>query len=439
MTAAEGGGIFVSYRRQETAHLAGRLYDRLADRFGEGQVFIDVDAIEPGVDFAEEIFRAVAACTVLLAVIGPGWLTAADERGRRRLDDPSDFVRLEIEAALSRGVRVIPVLAEGAVMPAREDLPGSLAGLAHLNALWIRHESFEADAGRLVAAIERVMAARGTDTAAHPAARPLIRKGAAYTGTVIALLGGIAGIIGQVLDHGSGQTGVNYFFRLAIFSVLVVVAVIALLQIYRLVITGFIQGISWLSVPSLAAYIVILGHLSGATGRFLVAPFVTFASFALGVIAAILLMVSWRPAADRSPAPQIRTLPMILLGAMGFSQIAALIFYVTAGQTFTSTSVSYVQAFYYILGSFGVLAALAVTWYAMSLRARALGGALVLGWVTVTALQSCIFMTEFWSQTSSVGRVCVVLNFVLLATVVMLTIIYVRRPSEPESSANQQV
>src|SRR5207253_8227229 len=101
MAEAEGGGIFVSYRRQETSHLAGRLYDRLADRFGEGQVFIDVDTIEPGVDFAEEITRAVAACQVLVAVIGPSWLIASDERGRRRLDDPNDFVRLEIESALA--------------------------------------------------------------------------------------------------------------------------------------------------------------------------------------------------------------------------------------------------------------------------------------------------------------------------------------------------
>src|ERR1700747_1122745 len=114
MPAAEGGGIFVSYRRQDSSHLAGRLYDHLADRFGEGQVFMDVDTIEPGLDFAEEVTRAVAACQVLVAVIGPAWLTAADGRGRRRLDDPDDFVRLEIETALVRGVRVIPVLAQGA-------------------------------------------------------------------------------------------------------------------------------------------------------------------------------------------------------------------------------------------------------------------------------------------------------------------------------------
>lgn len=286
---------------------------------------------------------------------------------------------------------------------------------------------------------ESSVATQPITSAAHPAARPPIRKGAAYTGTVIALLGGIAGIIGQVLGHTSGQPGVSYFFNLAIFSVLVVVAVIALLQIYRLVITGFLQGMSWLAVPSLVVYIVILGHLSGATGRFLAAPFVTFTSFVLGVIAAILLMVSWRPAADRNTAPQIRTLPMILLGAAGFSQIAALIFYVTVGRTFTIPVLSYLQACYYILGSLGVLVVIAVTWYAMSLRARALGGALVLGWVTVAVLLPCTFMTQFWSRISGVGRFCVVLNFVLLAAVVMLTIIYVRRPSQLESSANQQV
>jgi hypothetical protein len=158
MTVAKSGGIFVSYRRQETNHLAGRLADRLADRFGERQVFMDVDAIQPGLDFAEEIFRAVTACQVLLAIIGPDWLTITDERGRRRLDDRDDIVRLEIEAALARGVRVIPILVEGAVMPGRDDLPDTLASLARRQALSLRHESFRSDTGRLVTAIEPILA-----------------------------------------------------------------------------------------------------------------------------------------------------------------------------------------------------------------------------------------------------------------------------------------
>jgi hypothetical protein len=143
------------------------LSDCLVDRFGKGRVFLDVDAIEPGADFAEEISRAVAACQVLLVVIGPNWLTVTDERSRRRLDDPDDIVRLEIEAALTRDVRVIPILVEGAVMPGRQDLPESLVRLGRLNALHIRHESFRSDAGRLVTAIERVLAAT-SDTVDHP-------------------------------------------------------------------------------------------------------------------------------------------------------------------------------------------------------------------------------------------------------------------------------
>ena len=196
MSAAEGGGIFISYRRQETSHLAGRLYDRLADRFGESQVFIDVATIEPGVDFAEEIFRAVAACTVLLAIIGPTWLTAADERGHRRLDDPDDIVRLEIEAALARTVRIIPILVESAVMPTHDDLPESLADLARRNALLIRHESFRADAGRLIAAIERVPTAPG---AALGTVSEISQRGRETARTTRAALQGTTGADGSML------------------------------------------------------------------------------------------------------------------------------------------------------------------------------------------------------------------------------------------------
>jgi TIR domain len=152
---AEGGRIFISYRRQETSHLAGRLYDRLADRFGEARVFMDVDTMKLGAKWRKEIFRELATCRVLLAVISPGWLTAADGRGGRRLHDPDDIVRLEIEAALTRDVLVIPVLVEGAAMPAPQDLPESLTGLTEFNALPIRHESFRYDTDRLVTALSR--------------------------------------------------------------------------------------------------------------------------------------------------------------------------------------------------------------------------------------------------------------------------------------------
>ena len=112
--APSPGRIFISYRREETAYPAGWLYDRLADRYGGGQVFKDVDSIQLGDDFVEVITRAVGSCDVLLALIGDRWLTITDQDGRRRLDDPDDFVRLEIEAALTRNVRVIPILVDGA-------------------------------------------------------------------------------------------------------------------------------------------------------------------------------------------------------------------------------------------------------------------------------------------------------------------------------------
>src|SRR5215472_267 len=132
MTVSTGyvpGRIFMSYRREETAYPAGWLFDRLVDHFGREQVFKDVDSIELGDDFAEVITTAVESCEVLLALIGNRWLTATGRDGRRRLDDPHDFVRLEIEAALTRNVRVIPVLVAGAQMPQAEDLPASLTRL----------------------------------------------------------------------------------------------------------------------------------------------------------------------------------------------------------------------------------------------------------------------------------------------------------------------
>lgn len=135
--------------------MAGRLYDRLAARFGDDQVFMDVDKIALGVDFAEVIAQAVSTSRVLLAVIGPTWLTATDQDGRRRLEDPNDLVRLEIAAALERDIRVIPILVEDADMPRRQELPENLAELADRQALRVRHESFRTDTDQLLAAIER--------------------------------------------------------------------------------------------------------------------------------------------------------------------------------------------------------------------------------------------------------------------------------------------
>jgi len=151
------GRIFISYRREDAAYPAGWLFDRLAERFGEEQIFKDVDSIDLGDDFAEVIGAAVGETDVLLAVIGDTWLTVADERGGRRLDDPEDFVRIEIEAALTRKVRIIPILVEGVSMPSEDQLPPSLALLARRQALELSPARFSADTGRLLSALERTL------------------------------------------------------------------------------------------------------------------------------------------------------------------------------------------------------------------------------------------------------------------------------------------
>ncbi len=151
--------IFISYRRDDSAGYAGRLYDRLTDHFSEGQLFMDIDTIEPGLDFVEVIEEAVGLCDVLIVLIGKQWLTITDAIGRRRLDNPEDFVRLEIAAALDRNIRVIPVLVRGAAMPSSEDLPTALRRLARRHALELSDTRFHYDVDQLVEVLEKALAA----------------------------------------------------------------------------------------------------------------------------------------------------------------------------------------------------------------------------------------------------------------------------------------
>jgi TIR domain len=151
------GQIFISYRRDDTSASAGRLYDRLSNYFPSNRIFIDVDNIAPGVDFVEAIEKSVASCDLLISVIGKNWLTSSDDEGKRRLDNPEDFVRLEIGTALRRNIRVIPVLVEGALMPRSIELPDDLKFLARRNAFEISHNRFGSDSERLVAAIRQAL------------------------------------------------------------------------------------------------------------------------------------------------------------------------------------------------------------------------------------------------------------------------------------------
>lgn len=115
--------IFISYRRNDSAGHTGRVTDRLEREFGRELLFVDVDAIPLGHNFVKVLREEVGKCGVLLAVIGPNWLDARDDEGNRRLDDPHDFVRVEIATALQRDVPVIPILLDGAALPKPSLLP----------------------------------------------------------------------------------------------------------------------------------------------------------------------------------------------------------------------------------------------------------------------------------------------------------------------------
>src|SRR5262245_49132347 len=149
-------GVFISYRREDSPGHAGRIYDRLRSRFGPDVVFMDVAAIEAGVDFVDVLHRAVGSCDALLAVIGPQWVSAT-HNGKRRLDDPHDFVRLEIAGALERKVRVLPVLVEGASVPSTEDLPADLQALTRRQAIELRDARWDDDIERLVEGLAKIL------------------------------------------------------------------------------------------------------------------------------------------------------------------------------------------------------------------------------------------------------------------------------------------
>lgn len=151
------GRIFISYRREDTAFPAAWLFDRLVAHYGDGQVFKDINAIQPGDNFAEVIRSAVGSCDVLLVLIGGQWLTITDDNGQRRIDRPDDFVRLEVQAALSRDIRVIPILAGAARMPSAEELPECLVKLADKQALELDPAHFDSATDRLLAVLDQAL------------------------------------------------------------------------------------------------------------------------------------------------------------------------------------------------------------------------------------------------------------------------------------------
>lgn len=142
--------IFISYRREDSAGHAGRISDRLKNRFGAERVFLDIETIRPGSNFVQTIDTNLDTAAGAIVVIGRDWLTFCHPDGRRRLDDPEDFVRIEVAAALERQIPTIPVLVEGARMPGRQEMPPSLEKLAEQQALELSDTRWDYDTGQLL-------------------------------------------------------------------------------------------------------------------------------------------------------------------------------------------------------------------------------------------------------------------------------------------------
>jgi hypothetical protein len=182
-------GTFISYRREDAAGYAGRLRESLERRLGAARVFRDVDTLRPGQDFVQAIESRLSDCAVMLAVIGREWATARDLAGNRRLDEPFDFVRLEIAAALTKpNVLVVPVLVEGATMPAPAELPENIRSLSRRHAVSVRDETWDSDVDRLVNVIESAISMRDPSRADAPISGARLWVAAALAVIIIGLL-----------------------------------------------------------------------------------------------------------------------------------------------------------------------------------------------------------------------------------------------------------
>jgi len=202
--------IFISYRRDDSAYVAAMLHERLTRQFGSDRVFFDIDNIPLGVDFREHLGDAVGQCDVLLAVIGDEWLQIPKDGTVRRIDDPTDFVRIELEAALNRNVAVIPILVGRAKMPAETDLPASIRELAYRNGTEIRAgHDLQQHIERLVRALESTSNANLDSVEADRQSTGRIRerkaKGLAWEGIFVALAVATVAVLPAAITDGDND------------------------------------------------------------------------------------------------------------------------------------------------------------------------------------------------------------------------------------------
>jgi TIR domain len=207
-------GIFISYRRDDSRHAAGRLGDDLALSFGAPRIFRDVESIDPGIDFEVALDQALKNCAVMLVVIGPRWLDITDAEGRRRLDQEGDWIRIEVSRALQRQVRVIPVLLEDTPLPTASALPETLQPLVRRQALPLSDARWRGDLQRLVETLQRIPgleAVPGPPPAPPPAPVPApapSSKKALWTGVALGA-GGLIVVAGMMAENPPAEAPVG--------------------------------------------------------------------------------------------------------------------------------------------------------------------------------------------------------------------------------------
>lgn len=209
-------GIFISYRRAGVRTQTYRLADELKRQYGESNIFLDVKSIDPGVRYADAIRDALNRCAVILVMIGPKWSTISDDDGRRRLENPEDVLRIEVETALKAKARVIPVLVDGAEMPTADALPEDIRGLADLQAFALTESHWEYDVAQLVERLDAVLGRkRGPNAADHaPSFSGKVIAGLVLVGLVLLVYA-----TGEVIDTSVAEGGIVFALAGLIFCI----------------------------------------------------------------------------------------------------------------------------------------------------------------------------------------------------------------------------
>ncbi len=269
--------IFIGYRREDTVDVAGRIYDALTARFGRDQIFKDVDSLWPGADFGAHIQSLLPQCRTMLVLIGPAWVTALDDNGRRRLADPNDWVRVEIETALATpALEVVPVLVNGAHMPRAEDLPESLHPLLRRHAANIRRDpDFHGDVSRLASALAASIQSGMLDLDNLSAARPQPDK------------------ISKNTTEAAGGAFARFIAFLGKLFLVALFGPIALLLMSRRILF-ILTAIPWVSYLTIGAIEFFLNQ----EHQFLIFFFIVFL-LVNGAAALLFLVLSWFPPAFR--------------------------------------------------------------------------------------------------------------------------------------------